>query len=434
LDFGASHQLHRGPWISEFDQEQVAVATPAYASCQILEGEAADARDDIYALACIAYVLLTGRHPYLESTALKARTLKLEPKRPSGLERRQWHALRAGLEFSRERRPADMQAWLAQLDLRAAAPTLPALLSLGTTRGRYSSPFAGSRAPAITGLAGLLIVGAWAAATHFDSIAAAAGALGARFKSMAAGALSSPVWDKGLPIGGHPDPVIQPPPGSDEVGVSIDSTASTHSAGHGPVVAPPAPSNRSGSAAHLPGAERGRSPVAPEPPAVHPQAAARSATDTPGRPPASASLVARAAVPMIPSSASPSGIGSSESPHSRIELAADSVEVAPGEPMAHIVVRRRGNLRGDASFSWWTESGTAKPGRDFVPVKTQIEHIDNGQSALSLIIPVVKDPAQRESRSFYVVIDQPSENATLGRTLTMVTIPGSDPSQPSADQ
>jgi serine/threonine protein kinase len=52
LDFGASHQLHRGPWISEFDgQSQIAVATPAYASCQILERETADVRDDIYALA-----------------------------------------------------------------------------------------------------------------------------------------------------------------------------------------------------------------------------------------------------------------------------------------------------------------------------------------------------------------------------------------------
>src|ERR1700722_12511438 len=49
LDFGASHQLHHGPWISDFDdQRPIAVATPTFASCQVLEGEVADPRDDVY--------------------------------------------------------------------------------------------------------------------------------------------------------------------------------------------------------------------------------------------------------------------------------------------------------------------------------------------------------------------------------------------------
>jgi hypothetical protein len=105
--------------------------------------------------------------------------------------------------------------------------------------------------------------------------------------------------------------------------------------------------------------------------------------------------------------------------------------------MAHVVVRRKGSSRSDVSFKWWTESGTAKPGRDFVPVKSQVEHIESGQTAVSLIIPVVRDSARRQSRSFYVVIDEPSDGATLGsRTLTMVTLPGSDPDPepaPAAD-
>jgi hypothetical protein len=122
-------------------------------------------------------------------------------------------------------------------------------------------------------------------------------------------------------------------------------------------------------------------------------------------------------------------IGQNGAPaRARIELAADNVDVGPTEPMAHIVVRRNSNLRGDVSFNWWTESGTAKPERDFVSVKTRVEHIDNEQSVISLTIPVVMDPARHEARSFYVVIDQPSDNATLGsRTLAMVTLPGSDP-------
>jgi hypothetical protein len=41
-----------------------------YASCQILQGERADARDDVFSLDCIAYLLLSGAHPFPRSTAL----------------------------------------------------------------------------------------------------------------------------------------------------------------------------------------------------------------------------------------------------------------------------------------------------------------------------------------------------------------------------
>ena len=95
--------------------------------------------------------------------------------------------------------------------------------------------------------------------------------------------------------------------------------------------------------------------------------------------------------------------------------------------MARIVIHRSRSLRDEVSFKWWTESGTAKPGQDFVPVKTQVEYIENGRNSTNLVVPIVQDPARRASRSFYVVIDEASDNAALGpRTLTMVTIPGAE--------
>jgi hypothetical protein len=110
----------------------------------------------------------------------------------------------------------------------------------------------------------------------------------------------------------------------------------------------------------------------------------------------------------------------------RIELAADEVDVPAAEPTARVVVRRSRSLRGDVDFTWWTESGTAKSGTDFVPVTAHTERMESGQSTVSLVIPVVVDPERRESRSFYVVIDEPGDNATLGaRSLTMVTLIGS---------
>jgi hypothetical protein len=101
--------------------------------------------------------------------------------------------------------------------------------------------------------------------------------------------------------------------------------------------------------------------------------------------------------------------------------------VPPDAPAARVVVRRSGSLHGEASFSWWTESGTAKPGRDFGAVATHEEHIEAGKSTLNLFIPVVGDSTRRQPTSFYVVIGDPSPGASLGaRTLTMVTIPASE--------
>jgi len=108
---------------------------------------------------------------------------------------------------------------------------------------------------------------------------------------------------------------------------------------------------------------------------------------------------------------------------SRIDLAADSISVSPADPAARIVVRRSGSLRGDAKFSWWTESGTAKPGHDFVPVAPREEQIGDGKNAVTLYVPLIIDSRRRQPKSFYVVIGSPSPGASLGaHTLAMVTI------------
>jgi hypothetical protein len=103
-------------------------------------------------------------------------------------------------------------------------------------------------------------------------------------------------------------------------------------------------------------------------------------------------------------------------------MAADTVDVQATDTIARVVVRRRGNSRGDASFTWWTESGTAKPERDFAPVMPRAERIEDGSGSIILNIPV-SDRPRTEPKSFYVVIDRTDSGASLGaRTLTMVTL------------
>ena len=81
-------------------------ATPAYASPQVLSGLPAVAADDLYSFACVAFELLTGRHPFDRTPADSARERGLRPVGVEGSAGRVAEALAAGLEFAREDRPA----------------------------------------------------------------------------------------------------------------------------------------------------------------------------------------------------------------------------------------------------------------------------------------------------------------------------------------
>ena len=60
--------------------------------------------DDVYALACIAYELITGKHPYNRLSAAQALENKIHPERPKALSARQWAALKKGLALKRSQR------------------------------------------------------------------------------------------------------------------------------------------------------------------------------------------------------------------------------------------------------------------------------------------------------------------------------------------
>ncbi|HEV7358031.1 MAG TPA: protein kinase [Steroidobacteraceae bacterium] len=107
LDFGTSGDL-------------TTAATPAYSSCELLEGREPDARDDLFAFACLSYELLAGEHPFQRRRATEARAMKLEPHRPPGLSSRQWKALSQALAWERTDRPRSVRHWMADLELGRA--------------------------------------------------------------------------------------------------------------------------------------------------------------------------------------------------------------------------------------------------------------------------------------------------------------------------
>jgi predicted Ser/Thr protein kinase len=107
IDFGIARVFQRPEEESDatvFDPGTLGALTPAYASPEMLEHLEPDPRDDVYALGCIVYELLTGRHPFNRLSATQARSADLKPQRPEGLGTRPWRALRAALSFDRQTR------------------------------------------------------------------------------------------------------------------------------------------------------------------------------------------------------------------------------------------------------------------------------------------------------------------------------------------
>jgi serine/threonine protein kinase len=209
LDFGASHKMLRDGWTTGGQSSaREPVATPGYASCQLLEGHYPDARDDVFAFACVAYVLLSGKHPFPNRTAIEARTKNLRPPRPPGITSHQWSVLREGLRWEREQRPADIGEWLDRFGLAGAArqlPNLPLIVNAPMTpKLNFKRVAAGVLVAAL-----LAAVGLWAV-SHYDSLVRQVTAWTGRARSAVEDADKLPTVPG--PVTADQAPAAEPPP------------------------------------------------------------------------------------------------------------------------------------------------------------------------------------------------------------------------------
>jgi serine/threonine protein kinase/formylglycine-generating enzyme required for sulfatase activity len=123
LDFGIARAV-KNPVTGEaektlFDPGKLGALTPAYASLEMLEGEEPDTRDDIYALGCVAYELLTGKHPFNKLPATTAKENGLVPAPIKGLNKKQNRALRHALAFRREDRSQTVTDFIEEFEGKA---------------------------------------------------------------------------------------------------------------------------------------------------------------------------------------------------------------------------------------------------------------------------------------------------------------------------
>jgi serine/threonine protein kinase len=309
--------------------ESASSVTPAYASCELLEGRAPDPRDDLFALACLSYELLAGEHPFQHRRSTEARTLKMTPHRPPGLSGRKWRALKKGLAWDRADRPKSVREWLAEFgagsDPLGPVPLVRDSQSLPIAKGHRKSVL-------IALLATIFVCGiTWAVLSRPKVPGVAIEAIDPDAEVAASTALNVE-----RALAGMDTDESEPPPA-------------------------PAPS----------------------------KADVRNRTAAPG-----------AARP----------IDRTE----KISVASASYPIGAGQKFAEIRVHRSAGSKGDTSFEWWTESGSALAGNDFAPQAPTTTFFPPGAHTVSLFIKVVPDAARKRPAVFYVVLGNPSSGTLLG--------------------
>lgn len=133
IDFGIARWIARPEAAlerREAVQSKLALAATArYASPQVMARQLPQPADDVYALACLAYLLLTGSHPFANDGALAS---KSPPPRLPGLTTSQYGAIVNGLQFEQHNRTSTVREFIEEFaETRPARPWKKRAIGLG---------------------------------------------------------------------------------------------------------------------------------------------------------------------------------------------------------------------------------------------------------------------------------------------------------------
>jgi serine/threonine protein kinase len=398
LDLHTASSLHEGP-----------AAAPAYASVERVNGSDPHPSDDVYSLACIAYELLSGRHPFGGRSAPLARAHGRAPQRIPGLAGKQQQALQRALLWTRGERRTDVVELLAGLGCGEAPSRLGSPSELAVPESSLAN---WRRAAVVVTLALIFAGGAYA------------------------------VWQYGLLPKNLANVFPMMPPTADRerqseaassTGVAEDHTTPSDSAGSQPraAITPP-------QVAPLPSVQRQTAPPVPSPTQGSPRSAAQVPVPLPETPRSSAatkqsverdtdqsrqqtSRAEEAAPGAAGSSAPVAGPAGAPRP-AIIEFEKDSYVTSEGDGSVRLVIRRTGSTRRAVNVHWALRSNSAEMGADFAGIGPGVERIPAGAREASITIPLVQDSIKETTELFLVELSVDEEGVSLGERSSAAVI------------
>lgn len=358
---------------------------------------APDKRDDVFGLGCLAYEMLSGRHPFNGNTAQEAYRAGLEAQPIDGIGGREWRALSNALAVHRDDRTPSVAQFLEEFGVGAAQKLKTVVAATSVPEPSYSAPepppalarpvFAerASRGePARRGVFGslfvlLLVIGVGFAAWYYQEPIA-------RFATD----LATEVDARMNPPAPAPDSATSAAPGSAEAPLE-----------QAPAVTDDTPATVLAPGATAPEPAPAQPEVAQAPPAAVPQTppgTAPEATTAPGTMPESAPADA----PPAPVAQAPAPAVAPGPPRFSFPQAATTVR--ENEVAARILIRRSGNLAGPATVSWWTADGTARADADYADLGARLERFAPGEESRTVFVPLTNDAVAEPAKSFTVLL------------------------------
>jgi Protein kinase domain/Calx-beta domain len=396
-----------------------------------------DARDDVYALACLSYELLAGRHPFNANSLVEARRAGLAPRPLPGLTPARWAAIAHGLAFLRSERTRSIREYLdalgltgqerlragADADAQSAAPPA-AEYAPAPPPIRAAAPPAWPTAPpdedvvvprrararrAVSDAAAWLQAqqhyevpnpgkGALRATVAFAALALIAAfafiyrdALrGATMELMAAFAPPQPSTLQPARPAVEPGAADAAPPAVQDAPAAAAS-AQPQAGGVQPPAAPQAGDPQQ-QARVTPPQQGGAAPGATAP------AQAEGASSAPARSPAEQP-------PLAPSEDAAPGVADGASAQSRMpEFERSSVTVREGDSAAALVIRRIGDTSSPVTVTWWPSDQNAVADQDYADLGHRVERLAAGEERRTILVPLIGDSAPERTESFYVYL------------------------------
>ncbi len=358
LDFGASSKSLRSrvsnPTVTKVQPPSV---TAAYASCELLEGQGTDPRDDLYALACLAYELLAGAHPFRRRRATEARDVGMVPRRPLGLNSRQWKMLLQGLQWSREHRSISVKDWIVGLDIKPGLERLPAPQVLGS---RHTPMWDLPTVRYATALAVLVaVLGIGVAVNRKSENTPLIVGNGGRTAAPVANLLPS------KPQAALPVPLVMP--------------------------------------------------ALPEAPAPQIVSTVEAAVRSPVANEVTSGVRTKSVVRVrVVSKATPKKVLLAANAISTVSFAAPTFRVTGSGKFAEIRIIRSNAAAAQDSFVWWTEASSAIPGLDFVVQPRMRQFFLKGSHSAKLFVKILPNVARKRSVEIILGLSEPSAGTKLG--------------------